>query len=279
MPSKPMPLSMIHAVLLLSGLVGAFRVIKKTDEDEVSADESNISGPDIEIVNGRDAKECAFPWQVELHDRYGQFCGGTLIRADWVLTAAHCVNGDSPSNLNVTAGQYNLNRKSGNEQTSPVRRIHAHPKYNRRRKVNDIALLELNRPMKTTKCVGLAQLPSRDVSPGTTCKITGWGTTREGNDWGADILQEGDVKVISNRDCERTGYEDGKITADMLCAQGSRNGRVVDACQGDSGGPLTCGSTVYGATSWGKGCARKDYPGVWAKVYYFRDWIDSTMRR
>jgi len=272
-----MPLYMIPAILLLSGLSNAFRIVKVDKSVAVSVDSSNSSGPDISIVNGRDARQGDFPWQVELSDRRGQFCGGTLIHARWVLTAAHCLEGESTSSFNATAGQHDLRRQSGNEQTSRIRRIHNHPRYNSRTTDNDIALLQLDSAMRMTNFVGLARLPRGDISPGTTCKISGWGATSEGGR-GANILQEGDVRVMSNRDCQNTGYSSSQITAGMLCAQGTRNGRIVDACQGDSGGPLTCGSTVHGATSWGRGCARRDYPGVWARVAHYRSWIDGIMR-
>lgn len=46
-----------------------------------------------------------------------------------------------------------------------------------------------------------------------------------------------------------------------------------DACQGDSGGPLAIGGRLAGVTSWGKGCAVAKYPGVYAEIAYYRDWI------
>merc|ERR1719284_2267195 len=73
----------------------------------------------------------------------------------------------------------------------------------------------------------------------------------------------------------------GKIYSNMICAQGKKGSAIVDACQGDSGGPLVCqtGSswTLYGATSWGYGCADKAYPGVWARVHEALGWIEQTM--
>merc|ERR1711933_637592 len=97
------------------------------------------------------------------------------------------------------------------------------------------------------------------------------------------ILQEAKVNVLSNEQCKETGYRASQITDSMLCAQGKdpKTGAIRDACQGDSGGPLVCESdgawTVYGATSWGRGCAGKDYPGIWARVHEALGWIDETL--
>jgi len=87
------------------------------------------------------------------------------------------------------------------------------------------------------------------------------------------------VKSKSNAECN-SAYG-GRITSDMLCANGVNNaGETTDACQGDSGGPLVCdmGSgrfVLHGATSWGYGCASAQYPGVWARISHELGWIHS----
>ena len=47
--------------------------------------------------------------------------------------------------------------------------------------------------------------------------------------------------------------------------------------QGDSGGPFVCGGQSVGIVSWGLGCARPDFPGVYTQTSYFVDWIMETM--
>merc|ERR1719277_2713081 len=142
-----------------------------------------------------------------------------------------------------------------------------HPGYNSQTQDWDLAMVKLSSPVSNSDCVGTVALPSSDVSGGEKCWISGWGTLRSGGSQ-PDVLMEAPVNIISNRDCtSKYGYSSSKIT---------------DACQGDSGGPLVCqgssGSwTLYGATSWGYGCAGKTYPGIWARVYDGVSWINSVM--
>ena len=62
----------------------------------------------------------------------------------------------------------------------------------------------------------------------------------------------------------------------MICAGVPEGGK--DACQGDSGGPLACGGLLTGIVSWGYGCARPDYPGVYSEVAYFKDWVENNVQ-
>jgi len=240
-----------------------------------------IDQPNISIVNGENAKECVWKWQVGLKSRANgnPWCGGMLIKADTVLTAAHCLEGESARGIHVVAGEWNIKRTSGNEQVIRARRLILHRNYKPSTTENDIAIIKLEKAFRLNNCVGLVCVPNSDVRPGTDCWITGWGTLRSGGS-SPDILQQGQVKTISERDCKNSGYDSNEITQDMLCAQGNRNGKIVDACQGDSGGPLVCKAggrwTLYGATSWGQGCASRNYPGVWARVHHFKSWIGSN---
>jgi len=236
----------------------------------------------ISIVNGQPAAECEWSHQVGLTDRPGRtpFCGGMLISADWVLTAAHCLVGSS--RINVVAGEWSLRSRSDNEQNRYTAKIISHPEYNDRTYGYDYGLLKLESPMELNKCVGTVRLPTKDVSPWTSCWITGWGTLRSGGNQ-PETLQEARVQIIAKSECRsKYGYSSDQITDQMICAQGrAANGGITDACQGDSGGPLVCeegGSwVIHGATSWGYGCAGATYPGVWARVYNQLDWINDVV--
>ena len=56
-------------------------------------------GPIARIVGGKEAKRGDYPWQALLQKNGYQFCGGTLIRPQWVLSAAHCVEDKEPKDI------------------------------------------------------------------------------------------------------------------------------------------------------------------------------------
>jgi trypsin len=241
---------------------------------DLAVNASDDADPSIQIVNGRDARVCEIPYQIALTDSVGPFCGGTLLDNRWVLTAAHCLGG----RMSAVAGEHRLGATNSNRQSRRVTRQIAHPQYNDRTTDFDIALLQLESGFNLNTCVRPLPLPSSALGAGATCTISGWGATSEGGS-GARTLQVASVRSMSNRDCTRNyGYSSTQITNNMVCAMNRNSNGQIDACQGDSGGPLACGSRAHGAVSWGVGCARPNYPGVYARSHFVLNWIRSTMR-
>jgi trypsin len=69
----------------------------------------------VEIVGGTVAAAGDFPYIVSLQQSGSHFCGGVLVNANTVLTAAHCSVGMSAASVRVRAGtlvRANLNSLS-----------------------------------------------------------------------------------------------------------------------------------------------------------------------
>ena len=186
-----------------------------------------------------------------------QFCGGTLVKANVIVTAAHCSDFVTAGQVQVLTGTRNLD---GTGTRRDVVSIAIHPNWNPNTFDYDVAVWTLS---SSTSGIPFASLASADPPVGTGLLVTGWGALTEGGSFPIN-LRKATVPLVSATNCnDRNSYR-GSITARMICA-GFDNGGV-DSCQGDSGGPLTQGSVLTGIVSWGNGCARRNKFGVYSRV-------------
>ncbi|TAL50208.1 MAG: serine protease [Methylovulum sp.] len=239
---------------------------------------------DSRIVGGVEATPGSWPWIVELShlpDNYkGQFCAGSLIRADWVITASHCVYGENTDSFHIVAGVHNLKEDKG--QQVKIKRIIMHPKYNNFTKDFDVALLQLKTPVKNA--VTLPMIPGNTDLAGAMSTVIGWGNMSNNQyDFFPFKLQEVQLPIVSNQECrdlfEQKGQGPEAITNNMMCAGYFSGGK--DSCQGDSGGPLMVqrfGKWVLaGIVSWGDGCALPLNYGVYSRVSRFVGFINEKI--
>lgn len=235
------------------------------------------------IIGGVDAEPGQYPFMVSLqrlpggesdHERHT--CGATLISPSWVLTAAHCVADARSADLAALAGITTLETKP-RRRTSNVKAIHVHPAYDPTTLVNDVALLQLKRPIaKVEPAAVLLKGDGAYLRPGRAFTVTGWGVTHLDADALPTVLQTVQVPFVSFKQCN-AAYPD--LQAGTAICAGAEG---IDSCQGDSGGPLMVQRqgrwTVLGTVSWGEGCALEGLPGVYSRLSngHVRDFIQTT---
>jgi secreted trypsin-like serine protease len=220
------------------------------------------------VVGGTRAAQGEFPWVVRL----SMGCGGSLYSSTIILTAAHCVNGSGANtSITVTAGSVDL--QSSSRITVRSTRVYENPRYNSTG-AEDWALIKIASP------INLATIaPASSADNSGTFTIMGWGATREGGGQ-QRYLMKASAPFVDDATCNaRTSYNGEVVPYAEICAGYLAGG--VDTCQGDSGGPMVkrnaAGAWVQvGIVSWGNGCARRNYPGVYTEVSAFASAIASA---
>ncbi|MET8286416.1 S1 family peptidase [Streptomyces sp. NPDC048448] len=224
------------------------------------------------IVGGTTTTTTAYPFMMQITDAsQNQFCGGTLVAADKVVTAAHCMVGETTSSVRVVGGRTYLNGTNGT--VSKVGRIWINPGYTDATNGDDVAVLTLSTSMSYTPASYVASTNTGVYAAGTTARIVGWGTTSE-NGGSSNQLRTATVPIVSDSSCG-SSYGSDYVASDMVCA-GYTNGGT-DTCQGDSGGPLLIGGVLAGITSWGNGCAEAGYPGVYTRLTTFSNLVKTQI--
>ena len=228
-----------------------------------------------QVVGGMPTTIQEHPWLVALYiDTKGgrRFCGGSRIRDNWVLTAAHCfVDAKRPYRTTLKSG-VSLLSVSGVEVLA--KRIIPHPDFKSATFAHDLALVEVDN-LKAT----VLRLPfdGEKVPDSEMLSLAGWGLTEAGRM--ADQLQEAFVPHVPLNICNGTKAYEGAIAAGMMCA--GYPGGGIDACAGDSGGPLVWrkadGPVLVGVVSFGKGCAQAMKFGVYTRVRKYLDWIERVI--
>ncbi|XP_066991103.2 venom protease isoform X3 [Anabrus simplex] len=234
------------------------------------------------------------PWMVAVGERMKNgsvdwYCGGSLLRDNRVLTAAHCVTRRKAEMVRVGELDFSRDDEDADPFDVAVSNAEVHPNYKPPAYYNDLAVLKLAQTVKFGRYVKPICLPEKTNNSyeGAVAILTGWGYLSFGGDK-SPVLQEVSVTVFNNEECRRLysrpeipkqNFPEGIISSQM-CAGDRRGGK--DACQGDSGGPLVVNNngirTLIGVVSSGIGCGSKAFPGVYSRITEYVDWIEEQFR-
>ncbi|MFM9136151.1 MAG: S1 family peptidase, partial [bacterium] len=257
------------------------------------------------VVNGEQGSTAEWPFLVALARKStfetqgfltAQFCGGTLASETLVITAAHCVRGRKAADLVVGSPGPSGALSSLTLRVRNVTRIEVSPGYDPQTFAGDIAVITLDLPLESTPTLAPATAEeARTLAAARkTVRVAGWGATNKTEPWKfPDIFRTGSLTVFPKSSCGGgqdfvldgitfSGYGPADVDpAAMLCADGVRNGRPVDACVGDSGGPLVGGTgdgrRLVGVVSWGiEVCGSPRGPGVYARVSAYNEFLAAA---
>ncbi|KAK3875356.1 hypothetical protein Pcinc_019766 [Petrolisthes cinctipes] len=220
------------------------------------------------IVGGVEAAPHSWPHQVALFIDGMYFCGGSLISSEWVLTAAHCMDG--AGSVVVVMGAHDITANEPEQVSMTSTDFTVHENYNGFTITNDISVIRLPSPVSFDANINAVSLPSSDPAVGTIVTPSGWGKDSDSASGTTDLLRQVDVPIMGTADCDAV-Y--GSVTDNQICID-SVGGKGT--CNGDSGGPLNYNGVTLGITSFGAaaGC-EAGYPDAFTRVTAYLDWIQA----
>ena len=263
-------MSQLRRMRTIASLVVASAIAGVTVSAPALADEAHPT-----IVGGTQVAITAVPWQVYIRTA-DKACGGSVIDARRVLTAAHCITDGTAlkpaDGVTVLAGASDYTTWTPGEpppagtQVVTAASLRAHPYYVPAPYVaDDVGVITLATPLDLstarTKPIALAPVGAAP-QPGAAVQASGYGKQSPDKDPDGK-LYAANLTAMSDVDCLTTMTPNQ--SAGVLCANGPAGSAT---CSGDSGGPLTAGGVLVGVVSATSGQApcTGAAPGLYADV-------------
>ncbi|KAM6463806.1 complement factor D-like [Liasis olivaceus] len=227
------------------------------------------------ILGGSESAPHQRPYMASLQEDGMHLCGGFLIAAQWVLSAAHCLEDMKNGTFQVLLGAHSLSQPEPTKRLYRVRQLIRHPGSSEDTILHDLLLVQLEEPAVLGPNVRTLayQTANNDIPEHTLCEVAGWGIISNTGKK-TDRLRYVQLKIISRDQCNRRRFHDGSVTENMMCAESKKK----DSCKGDSGGPIVCNSIAEGIVTTGSTvCGNWLKPGIYTRTAPYVSWITSTM--
>ncbi|XP_065107883.1 granzyme B-like [Paramisgurnus dabryanus] len=246
---------------------------------------SMAAGMESGIIGGKEAEPHSRPYMASLQRNGHHTCGGMLIREDFVLTSAHCLNRSDYSgqkHLEVVLGAHNISQKEKSQQRIQVKKYIRHPLFENQNNVKDysydIMLLKLKTKARLNTFVEVIPLPKKNEKTLALvkCSIAGWGMKNKNEIKPSSVLHEVSLKLQFSSEC-KIKWQESFSSERNIC---TISDGIRAFCRGDSGSPLVCESELLGiaAYTYPNDCTKKDYPEVFVKIPAFLAWIKKKMK-
>lgn len=243
----------------------------------VRSTSDNLS-PNGRVVGGTTASVNSAPYAVSMQYQGTHYCAASILNANWLVTAAHCLtNSAQVLGSTLVAGSNAVQGTASTTQKRSITYFVINNLYTGGTVPYDIGMVYTPTAFTWTAAVSPVNLPKSGVIPTGTANLYGWGSTSMTNSpsYPSNLQVAANIPIVNVAPCEKAL---GKAVHNTNICTGPLTGGV-SICTSDSGGPLVQGNVLIGIVSWGKmPCGQANSPSVYVQVSSFISWISANQK-